>query len=117
MILNTFNSRKYRDRRRGTKNRPPYARPPVTKAPSRGNGGSGNEDVPNHCYFRGNRYNCGLSLSCVFSGSKALDLCNGGMVWSCCVPRSRVNSEDEEIYGAIEVVRGQFYFLSHTSIE
>ena len=53
----------------------------------------------------------------MFSGSKALDLCNGGMVWSCCVPRSRVNSEDEEIYGAIEVVRGQFYFLSHTSIE
>ena len=96
--------RKYRDRRRSTTPRPPYS--------SAGNdvavdGGSSNEDVPNHCYFHGRRYSCGLSLSCVFSGSKALDLCNGGMVWSCCVPQSRVDEEDEERFGAIEVVRGK----------
>merc|ERR1719266_2319157 len=49
-----------------------------------------NQAVPNHCWFQGHQYKCGLSLSCVFSGSKPLDLCNGGMVWSCCVPRGRV---------------------------
>ena len=29
-------------------------------------------------------------MSCVFSGAKAMDLCNGGMVWSCCVPNHLV---------------------------
>lgn len=46
--------------------------------------------VPNHCWYSGVQYDCGLSLSCVFAGAKAMDLCNGGMIWSCCVPRDRV---------------------------
>eukprot|EP00090_Calanus_glacialis_P047407 TRINITY_DN9832_c0_g1_i2.p1 TRINITY_DN9832_c0_g1~~TRINITY_DN9832_c0_g1_i2.p1 ORF type:complete len:242 (-),score=49.56 TRINITY_DN9832_c0_g1_i2:1518-2243(-) len=46
--------------------------------------------VPNHCWYQGTQYECGLSLSCVFAGAKAMDLCNGGMIWSCCVPRDRV---------------------------
>jgi len=46
--------------------------------------------VPNHCWYQGTQYECGLSLSCVFAGAKAMDLCNGGMIWSCCVPRERV---------------------------
>lgn len=63
--------------------------------------------VPNHCWFQGHQYECGLSLSCVFSGSKPLDLCNGGMVWSCCVPRGRSNSDhiddytDHDTYGVV----------------
>ena len=28
--------------------------------------------VPNHCWFQGHQYECGLSLSCVFSGSKPM---------------------------------------------
>jgi len=36
-------------------------------------------------------YGCGLSVTCVLQGSKPMDLCNGGMIWSCCVPRERVN--------------------------
>ena len=47
--------------------------------------------VPNYCWYGGQQYECGLSLSCVFSGAKALDLCNGGMIWSCCVPKDRVH--------------------------
>jgi len=46
--------------------------------------------VPNHCWYQGTQYECGLSLSCVFAGAKAMDLCNGGMIWSCCVPRDRI---------------------------
>ena len=60
--------------------------------------------VPNHCWFQGHQYECGLSLSCVFSGSKPLDLCNGGMVWSCCVPRGRESTFDdhhEESFGVV----------------
>lgn len=61
--------------------------------------------VPNHCWFQGHQYQCGLSLSCVFAGSKPLDLCNGGMVWSCCVPRGDRGGlddyEDEVDYGVV----------------
>ena len=45
--------------------------------------------VPNHCWYQGYKYECGLSLSCVFEGNHALDLCNGGMIWTCCVPSHR----------------------------
>ena len=51
--------------------------------------------VPNHCWYRGHRYDCGVSLRCVFGGKKALDLCNGGMVWSCCVPRAMVRDDHD----------------------
>ena len=56
--------------------------------------------VPNHCWYQGHQYQCGLSLSCVFSGSKPLDLCNGGMVWSCCVPRGRAGGLDEDEFSS-----------------
>ena len=26
--------------------------------------------VPNHCWYQSNKYECGLSLSCVFAGAK-----------------------------------------------
>ena len=49
--------------------------------------------VPNFCWYSGAQYECGLSLSCVFAGAKAMDLCNGGMIWSCCVPRDRITDQ------------------------
>ena len=49
--------------------------------------------VPNFCWYSGAQYECGLSLSCVFAGAKAMDLCNGGMIWSCCVPRDRISDQ------------------------
>lgn len=54
--------------------------------------------VPNHCWYQGNKYECGLSLSCVFSGAKAMDLCNGGMIWSCCVPRDKVKPDQAQLH-------------------
>jgi len=51
--------------------------------------------VPNHCWYQSTQYECGLSLSCVFAGAKAMDLCNGGMIWSCCVPRDKVVDQAE----------------------
>eukprot|EP00094_Tigriopus_californicus_P003924 TCALIF_03778-PA protein Name:"Similar to Sb Serine proteinase stubble (Drosophila melanogaster)" AED:0.60 eAED:0.60 QI:0/0.57/0.37/0.75/0.57/0.75/8/0/595 len=81
--------------------------------------------VPNFCWYRGHKYECGLSLSCVFGGNKALDLCNGGMIWSCCVPRSEVDSSSLSVpitssssslashYGAISNA-SEYYIHAHT---
>ncbi|XP_014364077.2 serine proteinase stubble isoform X3 [Papilio machaon] len=43
--------------------------------------------IPQTCRYRGARYPCGLSISCVLGGGKPLDLCSGGMIWACCVDR------------------------------
>ena len=73
--------------------------------------------VPNHCWYQGHRYECGLSLSCVFAGSKPLDLCNGGMVWSCCVPRARTGGLEEDFsdpgaeYGIVNDPRKFLFFI------
>jgi len=41
--------------------------------------------VPNYCWYKGHQYKCGLSFSCILGGHTSLDLCNGGMLWTCCV--------------------------------
>ncbi|XP_045461085.1 serine proteinase stubble isoform X3 [Harmonia axyridis] len=43
--------------------------------------------IPQSCRFRGVKYECGLSISCVVGGGRPLDLCSGGMIWACCVDR------------------------------
>lgn len=43
--------------------------------------------IPQSCRFRGHKFECGLSISCVLGGGKPLDLCSGGMIWSCCVDK------------------------------
>ncbi|XP_059092001.1 serine proteinase stubble-like [Tigriopus californicus] len=83
----------YRRRQKVTPNPDLGALVPYKQPHSSRNLPSSQEDqVPNFCWYRGHKYECGLSLSCVFGGNKALDLCNGGMIWSCCVPRSEVDS-------------------------
>ncbi|XP_065342218.1 phenoloxidase-activating factor 2-like isoform X1 [Cloeon dipterum] len=60
-----------------------------------------NEMIPQSCWYRGEKFECGLSLSCVLSNSKPLDLCSGGMIWSCCVPYSKLTSSSEESTPAV----------------
>ncbi|XP_050425707.1 proclotting enzyme-like [Adelges cooleyi] len=48
--------------------------------------------IPQTCWHQGRRHDCGLSLACVLDGGRPLDLCGGGMLWSCCVPRSASSS-------------------------
>ncbi|XP_030763495.1 serine proteinase stubble isoform X2 [Sitophilus oryzae] len=43
--------------------------------------------IPQSCRYRGVKYECGLSISCVLVGGRPLDLCSGGMIWSCCVEK------------------------------
>ena len=56
--------------------------------------------VPNHCWYRGEKYECGLSLTCAMTGRKAMDLCNGGLIWTCCVDREKIDVIDPKL-GAI----------------
>jgi len=57
--------------------------------------------IPNHCWYRGDQYDCNLATTCVFSGAKPMDLCNGGMIWSCCVDREKVDFVDPNL-GAVK---------------
>jgi len=57
--------------------------------------------IPNHCWYRGSQYDCNLATTCVFSGKKPMDLCNGGMIWSCCVDRDKVDFVDPNL-GAVK---------------
>ena len=51
--------------------------------------------------YRGAQYDCNLATTCVFGGKKPMDLCNGGMIWSCCVDREKVDYIDPTL-GAIK---------------
>ncbi|XP_028173262.1 serine proteinase stubble-like isoform X2 [Ostrinia nubilalis] len=51
--------------------------------------------IPQTCRYRGARYPCGLSISCVLGGGKPMDLCSGGMIWACCVDRDTTERPSE----------------------
>ncbi|XP_030368863.1 serine proteinase stubble [Scaptodrosophila lebanonensis] len=55
--------------------------------------------IPQSCRFRGHKFECGLSISCVLGGGKPLDLCSGGMIWSCCVDKD-LDAEDNAGHAA-----------------
>ena len=60
--------------------------------------------VPNHCWYRGGKYECALSITCAISGKKSMDLCNGGLIWSCCVDRDQIDRVDPNL-GLVEDVK------------
>ncbi|CAG2101083.1 unnamed protein product [Medioppia subpectinata] len=41
---------------------------------------------PQQCFYQSETYPCGLGISCWMQGKRPLDLCNGGILWSCCIP-------------------------------
>ena len=41
--------------------------------------------IPQTCKYKKAKFECGLSISCVLGGGRPVDLCSGGMIWSCCV--------------------------------
>jgi len=48
--------------------------------------------IPQTCWYNGNVFDCSLSISCIIDGGKPLDLCSGGLIWSCCVTREKVTT-------------------------
>lgn len=70
--------------------------------------------IPQSCWYRGTQFECGLSLSCVLEGGKPLDLCSGGMIWSCCVSRDKVHTASDPSLGAVENAScGEVFSRSH----
>lgn len=57
--------------------------------------------IPQTCWYNSEQFDCGLSLSCVLEGGRPLDLCSGGLIWSCCVAPSKVETADPNV-GALE---------------
>ncbi|XP_052743140.1 serine proteinase stubble-like isoform X2 [Bicyclus anynana] len=51
--------------------------------------------IPQSCRYRGARFSCGLSISCVINGGKPMDLCSGGMIWSCCIVKETTERPTE----------------------
>ncbi|CAO1413521.1 unnamed protein product [Diamesa hyperborea] len=53
--------------------------------------------IPQTCRYKSKKYECGLSISCILGGGKPMDLCSGGMIWSCCVDIISNNNQDDEL--------------------
>ncbi|KAI5700090.1 hypothetical protein M8J76_001270 [Diaphorina citri] len=68
--------------------------------------------IPQTCFYNGAKFDCSLSISCVLEGGKPLDLCSGGMIWSCCVSRDKMhmvhNTPTLNTVGALENATMQF---------
>ena len=65
--------------------------------------------VPNNCWYRGEKYECALSLTCAMQGQKSLDLCNGGLIWTCCVDRDKIDKIDPELGALSDAKCGEIY--------
>ncbi|XP_021918741.1 proclotting enzyme [Zootermopsis nevadensis] len=72
--------------------------------------------IPQTCWYNSVKFDCGLSISCVFAGGKPLDLCSGGLIWSCCVSRDKIHSDHQKPnVGALENATLQFLLNYHQS--
>ena len=65
--------------------------------------------VPNNCWYRGNKYECALSITCAVQGQKSLDLCNGGLIWTCCVDRDQIDRVDPDLGKLSDAKCGEIY--------
>lgn len=65
--------------------------------------------IPQTCKFKGKKFECGLSISCILGGGKPMDLCSGGMIWSCCV--------DEEVHPASNPNQGAIKNASKNELQ
>uniref|UniRef100_A0A1B0DF66 Uncharacterized protein n=1 Tax=Phlebotomus papatasi TaxID=29031 RepID=A0A1B0DF66_PHLPP len=66
--------------------------------------------IPQTCKYKGKKFDCGLSISCVLGGGKPMDLCSGGMIWSCCIDEDlhpATNPDHGAIHNAMD-----FFFAS-----
>ncbi|XP_063228917.1 serine proteinase stubble-like isoform X3 [Bacillus rossius redtenbacheri] len=72
------------------------------------------EMIPQTCRYKGSKYDCGLSISCVLSGGRPLDLCSGGMLWSCCVDTDSAEEDSDPTAGAVHNAScGELYTRSN----
>ena len=51
-------------------------------------------DVKSRCAYNNKQYDCQLAVACQATGSYRASpgLCNGGVLWQCCVPKAEAES-------------------------
>ncbi|KAL0268737.1 UNVERIFIED_CONTAM: hypothetical protein PYX00_010560 [Menopon gallinae] len=69
--------------------------------------------IPQTCWYKGVKFDCGLSISCVLAGGKPLDLCSGGMIWSCCVSTEKIPAKDPAFGTLHNASCGELYTRSN----
>ncbi|XP_055596889.1 uncharacterized protein LOC129746953 isoform X1 [Uranotaenia lowii] len=74
--------------------------------------------IPQTCRHKGRKFECGLSISCVLGGGKPVDLCSGGMIWSCCIDRDfhpESESEQGAVHNASDIINLFDFYPSSSS--
>lgn len=67
--------------------------------------------IPQTCRYKGRKFECGLSISCVLSGGKPVDLCSGGMIWSCCVDRETTPQQQDPEQNSVNTIQNASEYL------
>ncbi|XP_025264096.1 uncharacterized protein LOC105248715 isoform X1 [Camponotus floridanus] len=70
--------------------------------------------IPQTCKYKGAKFECGLSISCVFGGGRPVDLCSGGLIWSCCVDDDDIPEKIRPTVGLLQNAScGELYTRSN----
>jgi hypothetical protein len=86
-----------------------------TSASSASSESSGLRLIPNHCWYRGGKFDCSLSITCAMTGKKSMNLCNGGLIWSCCVDRDKIDRVDPNLGAVSDAQCGNIYSGNSTT--
>ncbi|XP_011308090.1 uncharacterized protein [Fopius arisanus] len=73
--------------------------------------------IPQTCKYKGARFECGLSISCVLGGGRPVDLCSGGLIWSCCVDDDDIPEKEPQRPSGVALLQnascGELYTRSN----
>ncbi|XP_071572730.1 uncharacterized protein [Temnothorax nylanderi] len=70
--------------------------------------------IPQTCKYKGAKFECGLSISCVLGGGRPVDLCSGGLIWSCCVDDEDIPEQPRPTPGLLQNAScGELYTRSN----
>ncbi|XP_029172653.1 uncharacterized protein LOC114941724 isoform X1 [Nylanderia fulva] len=70
--------------------------------------------IPQTCKYKGAKFECGLSISCVLGGGRPVDLCSGGLIWSCCVDDDDIPEKIRPTVGLLQNAScGELYTRSN----
>ncbi|CAL1680497.1 unnamed protein product [Lasius platythorax] len=70
--------------------------------------------IPQTCKYKGTKFECGLSISCVLGGGRPVDLCSGGLIWSCCVDDDDIPEKIRPTVGLLQNAScGELYTRSN----
>lgn len=72
--------------------------------------------IPQSCRFKGLKYECGLSISCVLGGGRPVDLCSGGMIWACCIDKDAQYTTESSSQGVVSNASKYYYYYYYYKV-